>query len=85
MGIIGPAIGLATSVCNLIGTEEAMKYISELKSLQDELAAEEQKGDDADDGKIESIHQRIGTTLQAVNSQNALSKSNPSIIPSASK
>lgn len=83
LAMVGPAISLATSICNLINTEEALKYINQLKQLESDLIAEDAKGDDADDGKIESLHKQIAVTLQAVNSQYALSKGG-SAAPSAS-
>lgn len=82
-GLIGAAIGLATSICNLVNTEESMKYINDLKNHQMDLIAEGQKGDDADDGKIEALHQQIAVILQAVNNQYALQKSAPSATSAA--
>jgi hypothetical protein len=81
--IIGPAIQLAISLCGLIASQQAMSYIDELKEIQLALLAEEAKGDDADDGKIESLHRQLPILFQAVNEQYALIQKNPSITSSS--
>lgn len=70
--IVGPAITLAESICNIIATDQAMANLNALKSAQLSLNAEVAKGDAADDGLIESLHSQITVLLQAVNSQYAL-------------
>lgn len=72
--LIGPIVSLASQICQLINTEETLKYVNQLKDHQDQLIAEDAKGDDADDGKIEALHKEIAVIIQAINNQYATFK-----------
>ena len=70
--LIGEIISLASSICGIIATKEALKYVDDLKDYQTSLVEEDAKGDLADDSKIEALHKSIQITLEAINNQYAL-------------
>jgi hypothetical protein len=78
-----PLIGLVTSVCNLIGTEESMKYISQLNDAQMSLQTELAKGYDSDDAKIEALYAQIHVLVSTVQQQLAVFQAKPVPAPVA--
>lgn len=68
-GILGPAIGLATEILKLINSENATKLTRQLLDKQRDLDAEEAKGYDSIDSKIESLVKDINLLQQAVSNE----------------
>lgn len=88
-GLLGPIIALLSQVAEFVNTEVMLNNINELKSLQLQLLAEEQKGYDSDDAKIEDLTAQIGVQVQAVQNeftvfQNKGQNVNAPTVPAAS-
>lgn len=84
MDLVSGIIGLATSICNLIGTETLLKYPTQLADLQQQLIAEQAKGFDSDDAKIESLYQQINVIREAIQNEIALLSAGKAQTPAAS-
>lgn len=65
-GLIAAGIELATSIINLIGLKESRKYLDRLTQLKLEIIAEEGKGYDSDDAKLENAYKELKVIMDAV-------------------
>lgn len=84
--LIAVAVQLATQVLGFIQTEQLLKYVREMKNLQDDLHEEIAKGAGQDDAKIEAIYDKLSTTFNAFNQQVAIlqaAKGAPVTVPSS--
>lgn len=80
--VVSSAIDLGVQILQLINTAESMKYVNQLTQAQLDLKAEQMKGYDADDAKIETLHGQIGILLQAVNLELKVFQSKAPVAPS---
>lgn len=65
--IISGAVSLGVEALKFVNNKKANKYIDKLYKLKMELLEEEGKDYDADDAKIENIHDQIRITMDAAN------------------
>lgn len=72
LGLIGAAIGAVSAIFQYLNTEAARKYIDQLVKLKTDLQAEEDKGYQSDDAKIEDLHKQIKVIFDAAQQEIAL-------------
>lgn len=71
--LISGIVSLANVVISFISTEELLKYVAEMKDIQEQILAERKKHyPDRDDAKIEGLHDQFKITYTAFEQQVAV-------------
>lgn len=70
--IIAAALGLAEQVMSTVATAAARKLITDVRDIKLEILAEENKGYDSDDPKLEALYAKAKILIEAATSEYAL-------------